>query len=549
MRLSPEVRSASGCGFNRLARGRDIEDIDDIKLPEGVGRLLDEELMKRLGQIDPSQVDQAQRERIRVAASDATAAVFEETRSYRADWERAVARYQQGRDVTKQARLRFASSLVLTLLVLFVMWFVVLVVRYQSVGLAYDYLLTPSRSAPTFAKVEPTLVTLTWLPLFVLLVWRPFFRSRRDVRFADRRRDRDTAHRRYVAVVRDEVTAASRRTINSGLESFAREYRMFDSGGLRDLADPEREVQTTAAVRLRALMKSIASGSIGLSGPRGCGKTTVIRSFADGRSQLSGERERLGLIASAPVRYDAREFLTHLFASVCERVLRPVGDATAPDSIGRQLQTARRRTGVRVVGGLAVLLIAIGLWLRVKHGTLPLGPKQIGNIALFAGGTLLYVAFALWLFQWLAQEGRGSQTLLRLVVGRSEARKTKQDEAIWTAERGEHTRPRRRAVNHEQDARWQLEDIRFQQTLASGVTGTLGVPLGAKLGGSFTRTLAQRPWTLPEVVDRFRAYVATLTNRYYLVVGIDELDKMESDEAARRFINDIKGVFGVRGCY
>jgi hypothetical protein len=322
---------------------------------------------------------------------------------------------------------------------------------------------------------------------------------------------------------------------------------MFDSGGLRDLADPEREVQTTAAVRLRALMKSIASWSIGLSGPRGCGKTTVIRSFADGRSLLSGERERLGLVVSAPVRYDAREFLTHLFASVCNRVLHPVGDATAPDSIGRQLQTARRRTGVRLVGGLAVLLIAIGLWLRIKHGMLPHGPKQIGNIALLAGGTLLYVAITLWLALWLAL-GRGSQTLQRL-VGRSEARKTKQDEAIWTAERGEHTRPRRRAGNHKQDARWQLEDIRFQQTLASGLTGTLGVPLGAKLGGSSTRTLAQRPWTLPEVVDRFRAYVATLTDRYYLVVGIDELDKMGSDEAARRFINDIKGVFGVRGCY
>ncbi len=104
MRLSLAVRSAGGCGVNRLARGRDIKDIDDIKLPEGVGRLLDEELTKRLGQIDPSQVDQAQRERIRVAASDATAAVFEETRSYRAEWERAVARYQQGRDVTNPER-------------------------------------------------------------------------------------------------------------------------------------------------------------------------------------------------------------------------------------------------------------------------------------------------------------------------------------------------------------------------------------------------------------------------------------------------------------
>jgi hypothetical protein len=50
-------------------------------------------------------------------------------------------------------------------------------------------------------------------------------------------------------------------------------------------------------------------------------------------------------------------------------------------------------------------------------------------------------------------------------------------------------------------------------------------------------------------VENFRGYVRGLTERHYLVIGIDELDKMESDQTARQFLNDIKGVFGVRNCF
>ncbi len=34
-----------------------------------------------------------------------------------------------------------------------------------------------------------------------------------------------------------------------------------------------------------------------------------------------------------------------------------------------------------------------------------------------------------------------------------------------------------------------------------------------------------------------------------LIVGIDELDKLPSDEKARQFLNELKAIFGVRGCY
>ena len=35
----------------------------------------------------------------------------------------------------------------------------------------------------------------------------------------------------------------------------------------------------------------------------------------------------------------------------------------------------------------------------------------------------------------------------------------------------------------------------------------------------------------------------------HVIIGIDELDKIGSDEKARQFLNDIKGVFGLERCF
>jgi hypothetical protein len=50
---------------------------------------------------------------------------------------------------------------------------------------------------------------------------------------------------------------------------------------------------------------------------------------------------------------------------------------------------------------------------------------------------------------------------------------------------------------------------------------------------------------LPELVDAYKRFLARVAARDTVVIGIDELDKIESDEKAQRFLNDIKVVFGV----
>jgi hypothetical protein len=375
-----------------------------------------------------------------------------------------------------------------------------------------------------------------WLPLAAARD-----NKRRSLRFEDREREREALEHRYETVLNNEITSAIRRAINGHLRSFSTEFEIFDKRGLRELADPQREVPTEANAQLRTLMTSLAGGSLGISGPRGCGKTTLIDSFATGRSVLPNA-ERRGLVVSAPVRYDAREFILHLYARVCQQVLNPQG--TVIDIPRRvQLRAARRKGLAKLLFLSGVVFLVAGATMLLSSRTTPHGPRETGWFLVVTGALTAYGAIFMLPNRDPSRSLR--EQLLRsfgLVLSGFGGSKNTQP-------------PDTPRFKPELLAEQSLEEIRFQQTLASGWSATFGLPLGSKLGGESTLTLARAPWTLPEVVDEFRSYVQTLTRTdpgeagTYLVVGIDELDKIDDQEDAQRFLNDIKGVFGVRGCY
>lgn len=112
-------------------------------------------------------------------------------------------------------------------------------------------------------------------------------------------------------------------------------------------------------------------------------------------------------------------------------------------------------------------------------------------------------------------------------------------------------------VRHEDDladiALQYLRDIRFQQSFSTdrNQSWTLASP------GSYLSLSSQRTWgtswsgeprTLPEIVARLRDFIMIVHGRgHRLIVGIDELDKL-SEAEAQGFLNDIKAIFGIRGC-
>jgi hypothetical protein len=90
------------------------------------------------------------------------------------------------------------------------------------------------------------------------------------------------------------------------------------------------------------------------------------------------------------------------------------------------------------------------------------------------------------------------------------------------------------------------ESLRFQQSYTSGWSGSLKVPLGLEGGVNDARSYSRNQRSLPELVGEFRDFLRDVAVEYGRVtICIDELDKMESDDKAHLFLNEIKAVFGV----
>lgn len=102
-------------------------------------------------------------------------------------------------------------------------------------------------------------------------------------------------------------------------------------------------------------------------------------------------------------------------------------------------------------------------------------------------------------------------------------------------------------IIHEKGHQW-LQMIRFQSSYSSGWSGSLKFPL-AEGGVSNAVSRSQNQLTLPEIVDGYCDFLKLVTQEYVIIIGIDELDKLQSGEKAHRFLNEIKAIFGLENCF
>jgi hypothetical protein len=105
------------------------------------------------------------------------------------------------------------------------------------------------------------------------------------------------------------------------------------------------------------------------------------------------------------------------------------------------------------------------------------------------------------------------------------------------------------------EASRRLREIRYQQTFSAtrSSTSTFGAeaPLVSTEFSNERSSEASRsrhPKTFPEIVNEFRDFLQATSSVYTIVIGIDELDKMDAI-SSERFLNGIKAIFGVTGCH
>ena len=379
--------------------------------------------------------------------------------------------------------------------------------------------------------------------------------------------------------LRDEVLVPELRAWlhRKATPSFALKLRLRDASGLTMPPDQLPLVRTDAVRKcVREVNRSMAA-AVGLAGTRGAGKTTIVERAVRNEFTEQPQRGMLGVMTTAPVRYDARDFVLHIHSRVCRAVLdfldsRREGDGTETQREWRHLHRLHRfRASVRDVGrGVVRAAILFGLAASIaslmfhwRWDTLPDLETAKRTFAPLAAAARTDPDAVLLQLTWrhgavvlcFGLAVAALLTLMRRVVWHL----LKRIAALfwrWVRLRARQTRHDPRCTALRRLAEQHLRRIRFLQTYTEGWSGKVSGPRGMDLGLSRSLARTEQPWTHPEVVERLREFLELVVDVLGagpnglsgIVVGIDELDKIAEPEEAHRFLNEIKGIFGVQGC-
>lgn len=311
---------------------------------------------------------------------------------------------------------------------------------------------------------------------------------------------------------------------------------------------------TAAGRRLRRVLERSTSDAVAIAGYRGVGKTTAIRAAGAGMLSDPSAPPPMRVLASAPSRYDARDFLLHLHAMLARAVIVTTGRLLWLPQLTGPL--SRRQTTTLTAAAVLCLAGLFGIAFLVEDRPFP---EFLGRLRSLAEDPTIVVklvnvfddeprnlalttpAVVAVLFAVLVVLGMVAGLVLWLggVAGRRLVAGAKPEVAGLRAE-----------------ALRQFDRIRFLQTYTSGWSGKVGLPLGGSdVGWARGSQRAEQQLTHPEVVEAFREFAGRAARVLVtegvierILIAVDELDKIVEEGKANEFVNDIKGVFGIEGC-
>jgi hypothetical protein len=316
----------------------------------------------------------------------------------------------------------------------------------------------------------------------------------------------------------------------------------MDPEALAESDDVRYAIPTQARARLDWLLANLSGGSIGLAGPRGAGKSTLMRVACNARTAtapapVSGQpdtRPVFAVMVSAPVQFEARDFILHLFGEICQKAvgrgevasMREPAPFAEPE-VGRELLWRIIRWLPIAVGLYGLALVGVSFLPRGLHLS---GTRLTGITIVLAAGVVWLVA--------------NSRALMGVSAGISLGISVRPPHI----ERGDPS-PLELPGEVQEQARALLRDIWFQQTFTSGWSGALNAPAGLSAGVSGSRELAKQPLNLPVVIASLRRCVLEIAQTHQVRIGVDELDKIESKDAPWNFMNEIKALFLLPNCF
>lgn len=273
-----------------------------------------------------------------------------------------------------------------------------------------------------------------------------------------------------------------------------------------DASDP---VSTEAVNIVRDFVERHKASALGLAGPRGSGKTTVLR-------YLTSMDDTLGVNVSAPVRYEPDELLTLVFEKVAKRFL------------DKYSASYSRRTRERALEPpLKVLLWAYGI----------LGPIAGGVGLYITGPHLPKMNMARWLGVFLALSGLSAASFLIAKLTKNRRRRSDSQKVESPSGKAESI----------------LRRLRWREEHSSAIS--LGTkPWGGlfKFGHDRSDSETELEVGRARLVADFKDFVRMIVTQQRfkrIIVAIDELDKLATVDDLISVVNELKDILHIEGTH
>ena len=275
---------------------------------------------------------------------------------------------------------------------------------------------------------------------------------------------------------------------------------------------------TPDIVRLRDLISNASTSAFALAGPRGIGKTTLIRALTSGEEEFD-----IASIVPAPVKYEPDALLARIHADVARQILvkHKAGNLLTlmQQSIDQETRYFRRNLAIAaLVTGFVVLA------LNFLQGSIF---GSIGDGGIF-GIILIFAAY--------------------IVLRNLKSRKF--------APAGDDSEIIQNAIDALESLRWSTEETRTAKTSFSAAK----IFIGLEDTDSSKRT--ERDRSRPQLVDDLASFlrrhleltsswqntlpVETRRERSRIIIAVDELDKLSDPEQILEAVNNLKDLFRIR---
>ena len=295
--------------------------------------------------------------------------------------------------------------------------------------------------------------------------------------------------------------------------------KIGDGAKLSSRVEETERITTRYHPAVELHMLRPGGAAIGVTGERGTGKSELLRSFCRtsvGRATAK-DGGTIGVLVSIPAAFQGAEFLT----LVARELAQAVPDYRTADQKG-----AQRKRRVAFAGLILAVLTFSAAFLFVDGFpsweitsfevaiALSISGLIIGAISM---ATLLYMS----LTRVTSEGSRGS---------------------------GRRAGSERIRRHMGRDAERLMLRLQYAETVTSQSEGSLSWgSIGLKRSGQ--RSLSSLPLTEGSLISEIKTLADRLEHvGYRIVVGIDEMDKLDPGKATDAFLNSVKQLFSIQSC-